>query len=498
MTRPPQSLVRHMLKGSAWTVGVRWAARALGLVSTLFLARLLTPKDFGIVTIAMIVVGTVEIFIQTGQHNAIIRHAAPTRAHYDTAFTIFILLSSTLAAAVFLAAPMTDIYFHEPRAIPVVRILALRTLMNGFENIGVVDFRRDLKFHRQFLYQVLPSFISFFVTLAAAFVLRNYWALVIGITVQQFSGLVLSYVLSPYRPRLSLAKVRDLWSFSIWTFLRGIGAYLSVQIDKLAIGGFAGAAAMGRYEVAMDVASSPSDEINAPMMSVLFPVMAKTQHDRAKLKELYLTVLYWSVLICRSTAIGVALVVSDLVDVVLGPQWPDVKPLMPWLALAYGLTGMAWSVYPLFDVIGKPHVAARLQWVSVLFLVCAVVPAALLFRNLQAVVQARLAYSLLTAPLLLGMLVRELDLGWRDFFLVFWRPFVASLAMTAVVLSIEHAMAGGALRLFVTVAAGALVYVGTIMTVWRTMGCPEGPEKTLWHRLRGLRPGDNIALSPEK
>ena len=81
-----------MARGSAWTVGVRWAARLLGLISTLFLARLLMPRDFGIVTIAMIVVGTVEIFNQTGQHLAIIRHANPTREHYDSAWTIFILL----------------------------------------------------------------------------------------------------------------------------------------------------------------------------------------------------------------------------------------------------------------------------------------------------------------------------------------------------------------------------------------------------------------------
>jgi len=476
-----------MVKGSAWTVSVRWAARALGLVSTIFLARLLMPRDFGIVTIAMIVVGTVEIFNQTGQHLAIIRHPAPTRAHYDAAWTIFILLSTILGAAVFLAAPMTEIYFHEPRALPVVRILALKTFLSGFENIGIVDFRRDLKFHRQFLYQVVPSFISFFVTLAAAFALRNYWALVIGIMTQQVASLLLSYVLSPFRPRLSLAKVGELWSFSIWTFLKSIGTYLSSQVDKLAIGGFAGAAAMGRYEVAVDVSSSPSQEVNAPMISVLFPVMAKTLHDREKLKELYLTVLYWSVLICSSTSIGVALVASDLVDVVLGPQWPDVKPLMPWLSIAYGLTGIVWSIYPAFDVIGKPRVSARLQWTTVALLCCCVVPVALTYKSLQAVVEARLAFALITAPVMFRVLAKEFDLRRRDFLNVFWRPLVASLAMTGVVSGIEHIMTGGILRLFVSVATGALAYIAAIMAIWGLGGRPDGPEKTLWHLLSRRR-----------
>ncbi len=94
------------------------------------------------------------------------------------------------------------------------------------------------------MYRTIPSLVSFFVTLAAAFILRNYWALVIGILTQEFAGFVLSYILSPFRPRFGLSKVRELWSFSIWTLVRGIGGYLGTQMDKLVIGGFAGAAAM--------------------------------------------------------------------------------------------------------------------------------------------------------------------------------------------------------------------------------------------------------------
>ncbi|HEX3755790.1 MAG TPA: lipopolysaccharide biosynthesis protein [Rhizomicrobium sp.] len=487
MTSPaPQSLKRHMAKGSAWTVAVRWSVRLLGLVSTIILARLLMPRDFGIVTIGMIVVGMVEIFNQTGHHLAIIRHPDPTRAHYDSAWTIFIILSTLLGAAVFFAAPMADIYFHEPRAIPVVRILAFKTVMSGFDNIGVVDFRRDLKFHRQFLYQTLPSVISFVVTLVAAFALRNYWALVIGIMVQEFFTLVLSYILSPYRPRLSLAKARELWSFSVWTFLKNIGVYIGSQVDKLAIGNFAGAAAMGRYEVAVDLASSPSQEINNPMIAVLFPVMAKTLGDRARLKELYLTVLYWSVLICSSTSIGVALVTSDMVDVVLGPQWQDVKPLMPWLAIAYGLWGMVWSVYPAFDVVGKPEISARMQWANVALLTGCIVPAALFFHSLQAVVEARFVYSAIMLPAMFWMLAREFSLRRRDFAFVFWRPLLATAVMAGVVATVEHGMTPGPLRLCVAVGAGAFTYAGCVMLLWAVVGCPDGPEKTVWHLVRRL------------
>jgi O-antigen/teichoic acid export membrane protein len=476
-----------MVKGSAWTVGVRWAARALGLVSTLFLARLLMPKDFGIVTIGMIVVGTVEVFNQTGQHQAIIRHPAPTRQHYDAAWTIFIILSTILGACVFFAAPLADIYFHEPSAIAVVRILALKTFITGFENVGIVDFQRDLRFHRQFIYQVIPSVIAFFVTIVAAFALRNYWALVIGILSQEFSRIMLSYILSPFRPRLSLAKAADLWSFSIWTFLKSIAGYLGNQVDKLAIGSFAGAAAMGRYEVAVDVSSSPSQEINNPMISVLFPVMSKVQHDRRKLKELYLTVLYWSVLVCTSTGVGVALVTGDLVDVVLGPKWVDVKPLMPWLALAYCISGIGASTFPTFDTIGKPQISARMQWINVVIFALVMGTCAVFFRSLHTIVVARFFILAFLIPVLFVIVARELEIHAGEFFRVFWRPVLAAAIMSAAVLAIQSAMPAGILRLVTTVVAGAGAFVGCIMAVWRLSGCPDGPEKTLWHFLQRIR-----------
>jgi len=328
------SVYRHMLGGSMWTIALRWGVRLTGLVGTVILARLLTPADYGIVAIAMIIVGTIEVFSQTGQYAAIIRHPTPTREHYDSAWTISLLLGLGLGLIILAATPLTVWYFREPRAGEVVVILAFRTMLMGFQNIGVVNFRRHLQFRKLFLFNIYPTLISFVVTIASAFVLRNYWALVIGIMAQYISTVVLSYTMEPFRPHLSFAKVRELWSFSIWTLVRSVGTYINSEIDKFAIGGFGGAALMGRYDVANDVAISPTQELINPMISVLFPVMATVQDDWQRRRELYLRVLYWSALICASTSIGVALVANDMADLVLGSKWHDVKPLMPWLALS--------------------------------------------------------------------------------------------------------------------------------------------------------------------
>ena len=156
---------------------MRWATRALGLVSTIVLARLLAPEDFGVVAMAMVVVGFLEVFTQTGVDLALIRDANATREHYDTAWTFEILQGAGLALALLAAAPFATRYFGDARVLTVMQLLSLRAFIGGFENIGVVAFRRDMNFDREFWFGVFKKLCMVALTIGAAFVFRSYWAL---------------------------------------------------------------------------------------------------------------------------------------------------------------------------------------------------------------------------------------------------------------------------------------------------------------------------------
>jgi len=236
---------------------------------------------------------------------------------------------------------------------------------------------------------------------------------------------------------------------------------------------------MGRYEVATDLATAPSSEINQPLLSVLFPVMAKAQHDRTQLKHLYLTVLYWSLLICSSSAVGIALVTSEMVDLVLGPKWVDAKPLLPWLALAYGIAGPSFTAYSTFDAIGKPHISARLTWIAVAAYAASIVVAAFVFKSVLAIAIARFAVSCVSPLVLFYFLIRELELRIVDIAYLSARPLAASVVMAAVVFAVQSALHPGSLRLFIEVVAGAATYTACILVLWQLIGAPRGPEAVL-------------------
>src|SRR5262249_48876111 len=152
-------------------------------------------------------------------------------------------------------------------------------------------------------------------------------------------------------------------------------------------------------------------------------------------------VLYWSALICASTSVGVALVANDMVDLVLGRQWVDAKPLMPWLAIAYGILGLSSSVYSAFDVIGRPRVSATLQWTRFGLLLICIAPVAFVLQSARDVAITRLVVTVVITPGLFFALSRALEVDGRDFLATLWRPVAASAFMAGAVVGANYFIA---------------------------------------------------------
>jgi lipopolysaccharide exporter len=482
-TSATRSLGQHMLHGSFWMILLRWAIRLTGLVSTVILARILMPADFGIVAMATFVTGLLELLNQSGQKLAIIRHHAPERQDYDTAWTICVIAGSVIAISIIAIAPLAAIYFREPRVERVMQCLAIGSFLGGFENIGITCFRRELKFHRFFQYNVCRKFVAFVVTVGVAIVWRNYWALVAGILSGQIAGVVLSFAMHAYRPRFSLARLSQLWSFSTWTLLKVIGDYLNAQIDQLVVGGVFGSSSMGRYSVGSDLASSPTKEITDPMVAALYPVMSRVRSDHTALRRLYMRTFGWSAIICFSAAIGTALVAHDMIHLVLGSRWTDVEPILVWLALAAGLLGLSSGAYTAFDAIGRPDLGARMQWTRLIILGVILAPVGLILHSLVAISIARLIVTAVFIPTLWFTVGREIEVSPRDYARELWRPAAGAAVMSLSIHFANRWLVPGNVRLACDVLLGAASFAFSVLSLWWACRKPDGPERDIWRML---------------
>lgn len=467
-------------------IAMRWATRALGLVSTVILARLLSPADFGLIAMAMVVVGLLEVFTHTGVDLALIRDRHATREHYDTAWTFEILQGTVLALALVGAAPFAAAHFGDPRVSEVICVISLRALIGGFENIGVVAFRRDLDFNREFWFGVVKKMFTVALTVGAAVYLRSYWALVLGLVGGRLLDVVISFVVHPYRPRLTLVRLGEIWSFSRWLLVSRIANLLTRKLDEFTVGTQAGTVAMGHYFIGSDVATSPTEEIVLPMSRGVFPVYSHLLDDRERLADCFRAVLASTSYLCMALGIGVASVAPELVPVVFGEQWLAVIPLMQWLAICGLQIGLVSTFDTLLLACGRAALSAHFKWMQLLLLAPALWWSGAAF-GVEGIAIAKTAVVTGTTPVLFVWATRTLGIGTGRMAAVMWPPLVAACVMFGVVRLVAESFAGPLwLSLLTEVVVGALVFVGVAAAIWIVRGRPAGIERDALVRALGL------------
>ena len=471
------------------TIAMRWASRLVGIASTLILARLLVPEDFGITAMASMVLGIASMFVDIGVNVALIRNVDATADHYHSAWTLRLAQAVLIALILITAAPFAGVYFHDPRVTPVLIVVALSVPISSLENIGVVTFQKNMQFGLEFRYQLTNRLAGFLFVVGAALLMRNYWALVIGSTAGQVFGVLNSYRVHPMRPRLGFKKAREILSFSQWMLLQNIGGYLDGSLHKILVGRRDSTAAMGAYTLADGIAAMPSSELMQPLNRVLFPAFVAAKHDLAELKRIFLLAQSLQVLIALPAAVFMSLLAADLVPVLLGPKWTPAVPLLRTLALGSAMLAFRSSAWYVSITLGRERWSALVDWaqgVAFVVLCFVIYPGALA----QQIAEFRVLVPVLGLVFQLLICARALgNLSVGDLWRAIWRP-VAAIALSAAALELLPipALALPLVLALKCIVCG-VVYLSSVLLLWWASGTPNGAERYLWDRASGVFAG---------
>lgn len=473
------------LRGAILVVSMRWTDRLIALLSTIILARLLVPEDFGIIAMASLAVGFVEILLDLGVNVALLQNRAPTPQYYNTAWTLRLIQMSVAGLAVALAAAPASAYFGDERIVPVLYAMAIGLLLGSMENIGVITFQKEMRFGLDFRFMFSKRLAGFVITIIAAWVLRSYWALVIGSLGGRLVGVVLSYHLHPMRPRFSMSRFRDIFSVSQWTLVNGIAGYLNRNLHKIAVARLSGAATTGAYALADDIAAMPASELLAPLNRVLFPAFVAAKENLPELKRLYLLAQGLQILVAVPACVGLALVAQDAVLFLLGDAWLLAVPFVQLLALANVCHAVTTSGAYVILTMGHFRKLALLGWAQILFFV---VGAIAFLQTPDAIAIASLHLSVIVAAFFLAsfLILRSLPtLRPIEAVRSIFRPVLATAVMAALVLQVDHLLPlpAGALMLAAKVVVGIFTYSGAIAVMWWLAGKPPGAESYLLKNL---------------
>ncbi|MBK7674434.1 MAG: lipopolysaccharide biosynthesis protein [Candidatus Accumulibacter sp.] len=474
------------VQGAVWMICMRWAIRCAGLVSTLILARILTPADFGIVAMSSLVSGLLDIILELGTWQVLLRMRHADRQAYDTAWTITLIQSILLAVIVYFVAYPAALYFHEPRLVAVMQVLAAGSVIGGLGNIGIIMFRRDLDFKSDFLVGFYSKVLAVIPTIILALVFRSYWALVAGTIIGTALAVIVSYVMHPFRPRLRLSEWRQFTTFATWMTPAGIANFLNQKADVFVVGYVANTAQLGAYNVASELSRMATAEIVIPMARAIYPNYAKLKDNLDELTSAFLIVLRTVGIVTFSAGFGIAAVADDLVHVVLGKQWGFAVPLIEWLGV-FGTFAAIQSTIAghILIVLNRERTVFVISWLRLGVFGSSILVAAWA----GTVVDVAIAGTLSTAAFTVGCLLylpKVLPVSATRILRDFVRILLTALAMFAVVKALHsHEIESHFVTLFIDVATGAAVFSLILYVSWIAEGRPDGPENRIINLVSG-------------
>lgn len=479
---------KRLTVGAIWTAGGRILINLVGLASTLVLARLLSPADFGLVAIATVIFAITAAFTELSLSAALIQHRDPQREHYDTAWTLNIIRALAISAVLgILAHPVAAAYGDE-RLTGIMYVLSAAAFIGGLVNPKLVDFRRKLSFQQEMFTELLNKIVGFVVAACIAYWLRSYWALVIGSVAAQVAGLILSYVLIPFVPRFSLKHWRSLFSFSSWLALSsGLNA-INYRADQLAIGAVLGMGPLGQYTVGDTLASLPVRESTAPLAQVLFPAFSRLQDDAERIRETFLRSQRLLVATALPVGVGFALIAAPLVQLALGSQWTSAALVIQVLSTIFAVHAFSAPLTPLAMGLGRTRVLFVRDTVN-LAVRYPLIFVGLFSGGLLGLLLARCVSGIFAVGI--DIYLARWLVGASAVSQIFssWRALAATVVMAIGVWGLGALGVNRAtpLDLALLVTTGAISYFGTTVALWLAAGKPAGPEREALDMLRFLR-----------
>jgi O-antigen/teichoic acid export membrane protein len=328
-------LERRTVGGVAWSGGSRVLQQVVQFATTVVLARILTPEDFGLVALIIVFTGFATVLLDFGFAAALIQRLHIEDRHLYSAFWVNVATGVALALLLLFLAPAFASFYDEPRLVPLTMVIGANFVLTGLAAVQAALLQRAMNFRRISVIENTATLAAGALAIAAAASGYGVWSLVILTLATTFLRCALLWLLSDWRPRLrlDLDALRDLWGFSV--NLAGVLAlnYWSRSADNLLIGKFLGPASLGIYGRAYTLMLLPITQVQAVIGRVMFPALSQIQGDPLRVRRIYLRAIAIIGLVSFPVVVALFVTAEPFVLTLFGPKWAEVVPILQILCI---------------------------------------------------------------------------------------------------------------------------------------------------------------------
>jgi PST family polysaccharide transporter len=428
-----------MLKTSAvsglkWSTASQVSRQLMLLLTTIILARLLAPSDFGLIGMATVITGFVGLFHDLGTSAAVIQRKELNESLLSSVFWINVGFGTLAMVILYLLSPLFAYLYREPRVVPLLQLLSVTFFISGLSMLQNALLQRSMAFNKLAKLEIAATAVSSAVGIGAAFLGFGAWSLVYQALALTVVTTALLWAASSWRPRISfqLQEALSIGRYSLNLSGYNIFNYFVRNADYFLIGRYLGAQDLGFYTLAYRIMLYPLQNVSAVIGRVMFPLFSKIQDDLPRFRNAYLLVTGAIALVTFPMMFGLWALAEPFVLTIFGNQWLPVAALLVILIPVGMFQSIGTTVGPIYQAKGRTDVMFR--WgvgsgtLAVIGFVIGLQWGTVGVAMAYAVVSMILVYPCFAIPF------RFIELSMADLARSLWRPFACSALMLGVLL----------------------------------------------------------------
>ncbi|WP_391116734.1 lipopolysaccharide biosynthesis protein [Psychrobacillus sp. L3] len=449
-----------VLSSLFWKLMERGGTQGIQFIVTIVLARLLLPKEFGLIVLVSIFIAIAGVFVQSGFNTALIQKKDADEVDFSSVFYLSLIVASLLYIILFFSAPFIATYFEEPYLTPVIRCLSLTLFFGAFNSIQIAVIARNMQFKKLFVSSFGAIIISGILGIVMAYASFGVWALVGQQLTNQLLVSVILWFTVKWRPKLifSIERIRSLFSFGWKLLASSLLDTLYNNIISLIIGKLFSPATLGFYNRGEQFPSLIVSNIDGSIQSVMLPTLSSYQNNKQRVKEIVRRSIVTSSFIVFPMMVGMATIAEPFIKIVLTAKWLPAVPFVQIFCASYAFWPIHTANLQAFKALGRSDVFLKLE----------------IFKKILGLVILGISIRFGVYGLALGVFISSIlstfinaypNLKLIDYsFQEQWKDIIPSLlvswVMGAVVYSLQWIGMTIILTLIVQVLVGIVVYVG--------------------------------------
>lgn len=370
------TLNRKIGNATKWSSLSELCAKLVAPISSMVLARLLTPEAFGVVATLNIIISFTDMFTDAGFQKYLIQHEFVSEGDREESTTVAfwtnLIISLVLWAIIIIFRHRIAALVGNPDKGNVLAFACMVLPLTSFSSIQMALFKRDFDFKSLFYARMVGVFVPLVITIPLAFLLRSYWALILGTIAKNLADAIVLTIRSKWKPHLfySITKLKEMFSFSMWTLFEQISIWLTTYIGTFIVGIYLNSYYVGLYKTSMTTVTQFTTLITAATTPVLFSALSRLQNNKEEFEAVFLKFQRLVGLLIIPMSIGMFLYRDFLTRLLLGDQWLEATTFIGLWGLTSSL-GILLNNYcsEAYRALGKPKISLFVQIVHLVFLV---------------------------------------------------------------------------------------------------------------------------------